>query len=325
MLQDEVANKIITALSVKLIRSAGIWYYNFLRAERSLFSQNSEELSAALSHYRKATEIDPNFARAWAGHARAAVDILRFDWFDVMPGHKARKQAFESASRALSLDPNDARAYSVLAILQMVESRHNESIESARKAVTLSPNDSDALLNLALVLSYAGEHDEAIRIMKTALKLNPRPPSGFYRLTGFIQLMAHNYKEAEDLLIKARNVSSPDVSHEELAMVYALFGKTNQARVEVDGMLTLWPEANLTYYRVLYSHHKRQEDLDFRIDALRKAGLPQWPYGYEGREEDRLTHKEVKHLLFDRIWRERSQSPSRQVQLGIYALGYRKG
>ena len=206
-------------------------------------------------------------------------------------------------SRALSLDPNDARAYSVLAILQMVESRHNESIESARKAVTLSPNDSDALLNLALVLSYAGEHDEAIRIMKTALKLNPRPPSGFYRLTGFIQLMAHNYKEAEDLLIKARNVSSPDVSHEELAMVYALFGKTNQARVEVDGMLTLWPEANLTYYRVLYSHHKRQEDLDFRIDALRKAGLPQWPYGYEGREEDRLTHKEVKHLLFDRIWR----------------------
>ena len=108
MLQDEVANKIITALSVKLTgperRDLGIMptenleaYDNFLRAERSLFSQNSEELSAALSHYRKATEIDPNFARAWAGHARAAVDILRFDWFDVMPGHKARKQAFESA------------------------------------------------------------------------------------------------------------------------------------------------------------------------------------------------------------------------------------
>jgi adenylate cyclase len=278
-------------------------YDSFLRAERSLFSQNSEELAAALSHYRKATEIDPNFARAWAGHARAAVDILRFDWFDVMPGHHARRQAYESASRALLLDPYDARAYSVLAILQMVDSRHDESIETARKAVILSPSDADALLNLALVLSYAGEHDEAIRTMKAALKLNPKPPSGFYRLTGFIQFMSRNYEEAENLLIKARNVSSPDPSYEELAMVYAQMGKTNQANAEVDGMLTLWPEANLTYYRVLYSHHKRQEDLDFRINALRKAGLPQWPYGYEGREEDRLTHKEIKHLLFDRIWR----------------------
>jgi adenylate cyclase len=314
LLQDEVTNKIITALAVKLTgserRDLALMptesleaYDSFLRAERSLFSQNSEELAAALSHYRKATEIDPNFARAWAGHARAAVDILRFDWFDVMPGHHARRQAYESASRALLLDPNDARAYSVLAILQMVESRHDESIESARKGVVLSPSDADALLNLALVLSYAGEHDEAIRTMKAALKLNPKPPSGFYRLTGFIQFMSRNYEEAENLLINARNVSSPDPSHEELAMIYAQMGKTIQANAEVDGMLTLWPEANLTYYRVLYSHHKRQEDLDFRINALRKAGLPQWPYGYEGREEDRLTHKEIKHLLFDRIWR----------------------
>ena len=184
----------------------------------------------------------------------------------------------------------------------MVESRHDESIESARKAVALSPNDADALLNLALVLSYAGEHDEAIRTMKAALKLNPKPPSGFYRLTGFIQFMSRNYEEAENLLIKARSVSSPDPSHEEMAMIYAQMGKTNQANAEVDGMLTLWPEANLTYYRVLYSHHKRQEDLDFRINALRKAGLPQWPYGYEGRKEDRLTHKEIEHLLFDRVW-----------------------
>ena len=184
----------------------------------------------------------------------------------------------------------------------MVESRHDESIESARKAVALSPNDADALLNLALVLSYAGEHDEAIRTMKAALKLNPKPPSGFYRLTGFIQFMSRNYEEAENLLIKARSVSSPDPSHEEMAMIYAQMGKTNQANAEVDGMLTLWPEANLTYYRVLYSHHKRQEDLDFRINALRKAGLPQWPYGYEGRKEDRLTHKEIEHLLFDQVW-----------------------
>ena len=312
-LQNEVASKIISALAVRLTSSerqnlASMptenleAYDNFLRAERGLFSQNSKGLAAALSHYRKATEIDPMFSRAWAGHARAAVDVWRFDWFDVMPGHLARKQAYESASRALSLDPNSARAHSVLAILQMVDSHHDEAIESAKRAVTLNPNEADAHLNVALVLSYAGEHDEAVRTMMTALRLNPKPPSGFYRLSGFIQLMAHNYKEAVDLLVEARNATPSDPSHEELAMTYAQLGRVDQAKAEVDSMLELWPAANLAYYRVLYAHHKREEDLDFRNDALRKAGLPQWPYGYNGRKENRLTGSELKRLLFDRIW-----------------------
>ena len=312
-LQDEVTSKIISALAVRLTSSERQnlarmptenleAYDNFLRAERGLFSQNSKGLAAALSYYRTATEIDPTFARAWAGHARAAVDVWRFDWFNVMPGHIARKQAYESASRALSLDPNSARAHSVLAILQMVDGHHDEAIESAKRAVTLNPNEAGAHMNAALVLSYAGEHDEAVRTMMAALRLNPKPPSGFYRLSGFIQLMAHNYKEAVDLLIKARNTTPSDPSHEELAMAYAQLDRVDQAKAEVDGMLELWPAANLAYYRVLYAHHKREEDLDFRIDALGKAGLPQWPYGYNGRKENRLTGSELKRLLFDRSW-----------------------
>ncbi len=312
-LQDEVTNKIITALAIKLTgterRNLALMptenleaYDSFLRAERGLYSQNSEDLAAALSYFRRATEIDPTFARAWAGHARAAVDIWRFDWFDIMPGHLARRKAYEAASRALSLDPSNAQAFSVLAILQMVESHYDEALDSARKAVTLSPNDADAQLNLALIRSYAGEHDEAVETMEVALRLNPKPPSGFYRLAGFIQLMANNYDKAVSLLTKARNASPSDPSHQELAMAYAQKGQFNQARVEVDGMLKLWPAANLAYYRVLYSHHKREDDLNFRIDALRKAGLPEWPYGYRGHEEYRLSGSEIEQLLFDRFW-----------------------
>ncbi len=212
-LQDEVTTKIISALAVRLTSAEKSSlarmptedleaYDNFLRAERGLYSQNSKGLAVALSLYRKATEIDPTFARAWAGHARAAVDVWRFDWFDVMPGHVARRQAYDSAERALSLDPSSARAYSVLAILQMVDSRYDEAIESARKAVSLNPSDADANLNLALVLSYGGEHEEAVKTMKLALRLSPKPPSGVYRLSGFILFMGHRYEQALDLLIK---------------------------------------------------------------------------------------------------------------------------
>ncbi len=312
-LQDEVTSKIISALAIRLTSAERVSlarmptenleaYDYFLRAERGLFSQNSKGLAEALSLYHKATEIDPMFARAWAGHARAAVDVWRFDWFDVMPGHVARKQAYDSAARALSLDRSSARAYSVLAILQMVDDRYDEAIESAHKAVSLNPNDADSHLNLALVLSYGGEHEEAVSEMDAALRLNPKPPSGVYRLSGFILFMAHRYEQAIDLLIKARTATPSDPSHEELAMAYAQKDRLDEAKVEIDGMLKLWPAANLTYYRVLYAHHKREEDLDFRIAALREAGLPQWPYDYDGRAENRLKGGEIQRLIHDRNW-----------------------
>jgi adenylate cyclase len=152
------------------------------------------------------------------------------------------------------------------------------------------------------VLSYGGEHDEAIKAMKAALRLNPKPPSGVYRLSGFILLMAQRYEQAVDLLIKARDDTPSDPSHEELAMAYAQLGRIDEAKAEIEGMLKLWPAANLTYYRVLYAHHKREEDLDFRIAALRKAGLPQWPYDYDGRTENRLKGSEIRHLVHDRVW-----------------------
>ena len=41
----------------------------------------------------------------------------------------------------MELDAKSGRAYSVLAVLQMVDGRHTEAIESARKAVVLRPND----------------------------------------------------------------------------------------------------------------------------------------------------------------------------------------
>ena len=174
VLQDEVVSKIVSALAVKLsdteatqiarIPTQNLEAYDyFLRAARGLYSRDSEGLDEALSLYRKATTLDPTFARAWAGDARAAADVWRLDWFDVLSGQMARKRAYESAGRALELDLNSARAYSVLAILQVVDGRHDEAIESARKAVSLKPNDADAYLILALVLSYSNPSNPSPR------------------------------------------------------------------------------------------------------------------------------------------------------------------
>ena len=55
----------------------------------------------------------------------------------------------------MSLNPQHSRAYSVLALLEMVDGEHARAVAPARKAVGLSPNSAEEYLNLAIVLTDA--------------------------------------------------------------------------------------------------------------------------------------------------------------------------
>ena len=310
-LQDEVIRKIVSALTVTLTGAEQTQlarrptdnleaYDYYLRAERDIYSENYALLSVTLSLYKKAIALDPNFADAHAGYARAAVDVWRLSMDSILTGPVARKRAYEAADRALTLDPSIPRAYSVLGILQVVDGRYDEAMESARKAVNLGPNSADAYVNLAIVLMFSGRPDEALAAMETALRLNPRPFPGVYGYYGAVLFMNRQYEKAIEPLEKARDSSI--FSREHLAMAYAKLERLDDAKVEVNALLNAIPNTSLSYYRIAYVHYKREEDRAHLLEALRKAGLPEWPYGYEGRAEDRLDGIALKTLAFGRTW-----------------------
>jgi adenylate cyclase len=310
-LQDEVIGKIVAALAVKLTGVEQVQlarrptdnleaYDYYLRAERDIYSEDYSLLSVTLSLYEKAITLDPDFADAHAGYARAAVDIWRGSWDMVLAGPVARKRAYEAAARALALDPKIPRAYSVLGVLQVVDGRYDEAIESARKAVSLGPNSDDAYVNLAIVLMFSGRPAEALAAMETALRLNPRPSRGVYGYYGVVLFMNRQYEKAIEPLKKARESSYLARNH--LAMAYAQLGRLDDAKAETDGLLKAIPEDCLSVYRIYYAHHKREADRAHMIEALRKAGMPEWPFGYEGRAEDRLGGSALKTLALGRTW-----------------------
>jgi TolB-like protein/class 3 adenylate cyclase/cytochrome c-type biogenesis protein CcmH/NrfG len=307
-LQDEVIGKIVSALTVKLtgVEQAQLArrptdnleaYDYYLRAERDVYSEDYSLLSVTLSLYEKAIALDPNFADAHAGYARAAVDVWRLGYDNVLASPVARKRAYEAADRALALDAKIPRAYSVLGVLQVVDGRHDEAIESARKAVSLVPNSADAYVNLAIVFMFSGRPAEALAAVETALRLNPRPSSGVYGYYGAVLFMNRQYEKAIEPLEKARESSY--FAREYLAMAYAQLGRLDDAKAEIAGLL---PDTNLSWYRVSYAHYKREEDRAHLLDALRKAGVPEWPFGYEGRTEDRLDGSAIKTLALGRTW-----------------------
>jgi adenylate cyclase len=58
----------------------------------------------------------------------------------------------------------------------------------------------------------------------------------------------------------------------------------------------------LSQSRVYYAHYKREADRAHIIQALRKAGVPEWPFGYEGRAQDRLDGNALQTLTLGRTW-----------------------
>jgi tetratricopeptide (TPR) repeat protein len=288
-------------------------YDYYLRAERSqMYGFGGVRHHQTIRLYREAIALDPNFTEAYAGLAEIAFWVLRWDNTAVLPNPIARKLAYESASKVLLMDPENPRAYMVLAKLQVTDGLHDLALESAAKAVSLDPNNAAAYASLAIVLVWAGQQAEALAAMETALRLDPKPPAYFYGDLGMVLFFNRRYDEAIEQLEKTREAGVD--YREELAMTYAQLGRFDEAKRTVESLFNLFPFANLAYFRVLYAHHKREEDLEHRIEALRAAGFPDWPYGYQPRLEDRLDRDSLDALTFGRTWEGHDGADARFVQ-----------
>jgi adenylate cyclase len=312
--QDDVIGKIISALAVKLnegeryqlarIPTENLEAYDYyLRAEHEGFLYSDvEKYRQALAFYQKAIDLDPNFADAHAGIARIAVDVWRNDYNLIWSAAVARKIAYDAAGQALKLDPQNARAHTVLALLQLVDGRPVEAIDSANKAVVAQPNNSEAYGNLALVLAHAGRRDEAIQQIQTAMRLDPAPRPNFQLLAGVVLYTARENERAIPLLETARDgLPKAEPAREYLAAAYAHRGDKQGAQQEATKLLELYPDSNLNYYNHLYDYwledHRR-----YHLIGLREAGITDWPFGFQGREADRLSSAEIGGLIGDKTW-----------------------
>jgi TolB-like protein/DNA-binding winged helix-turn-helix (wHTH) protein/cytochrome c-type biogenesis protein CcmH/NrfG len=254
----------------------------------------------ALVLYQKAIELDPKFADAYAGYARIVADVWLRQLETVRPIPVARKEAYEAASRALALDAENPRPYFILSTLQSADGRHDQAIDSARQGISLQPNNAEGYGYLAGALTFAGRHSEALAAMEAALRMDPNPPPQFRADFGWVLFHNHDYERALHELEKAREGGVRYL--ETIAAVYVKLGRPAEARSAVREMLAVDDTVNLELVRVQYSHFKRKEDLDQLIEALREAGVSEWPYGYRAQPELRLDASEVAALTFGRRW-----------------------
>ncbi len=292
--QDDVIGKIISALEVKLsknereqlarIPTDNLEAYDyFLRAEQEgFFYGDVQSFRRTLAYYQKAIDLDPDFASAHAGIARVAVDVWRNDYNYLWAGAVARKVAYDAAGQALKIDPNNARAQTVLALLQLVDGHAVEAKDSAYRAVAAQPNDAEIVANLALILAYFGDSKQAIIEMDKALRLDPTPPPNLQLLAGIVFYTTRENARAIPLIEAARSaLPKVEPAREYLAAAFAYANEKQQAEQEAKQLLTIFPDSNLTYYTYLYDYW-RDSDLRYHLSGLRAAGIPQWPFDFQG-------------------------------------------
>ncbi|HXV28838.1 MAG TPA: hypothetical protein VD840_00755, partial [Sinorhizobium sp.] len=313
---DQVIREIVGALSVQLTESEQTQvarlptrsleaYDYYLRAEQEQHSPEGDiGLLRALGLYERAIALDHDFADAYAGYARAAAYLWTRSYDVAMAGAVARKRLYEAAGQALALSPQLPRAHAVLAEAQSVAGEHAAAIQSARRAVEFGPSDAEAYATLASVLAYAGMPAEAVATAETALRLNPKPPAATLLTAGFALFLDKQDERAIQKLEQARDLA-PELNepHMFLAMAYAQSGRTEEAKYEVEVLLQRVPSYSVEFDRVMLAHLlRREEDLKRSLEGLRKAGIPEWPFGYEGPEGHRIGESEGRVLTFGQTW-----------------------
>ena len=168
-LQDEISEAIVAALKLKLLPEEkkaiehrgtdNVEAYNlFLMARQYsvIASLGDARMAESIMRLcRKAIEIDPNYARAWALIAATQVN-LRF--YMGLQGD----DGLEAAERAIALDPNLAEAHAAKAVVLTFSTQHDAALVEVDQALRLDPESYEANKAAARLYYTMRNHAAAI-------------------------------------------------------------------------------------------------------------------------------------------------------------------
>jgi adenylate cyclase len=281
-IQDDITEKIVTELDVKLI--AGEQARGWRRATRSreayeLWAQGwylqgnptREGTAKAKELAEKALEIDPKYTLAMVELGWANCDQGDAGWSD--DATKSYREALAWGQKAIAIDDSLGEAHVLVANVLLTLEKHREALAEAEKALAVSPNNAGVLLLGAWVLAPNGRADEAVVLAQRALLLDPFPRSQDYGALGDSLLFA---RRVEDAIPVHRQCveQTPDFIWCRLGLTvdYVLVGATDQAVAQAKEALRINPKitaADNTYVRSIGDAAQRADI----VAALRRAGL----------------------------------------------------
>jgi serine/threonine protein kinase/tetratricopeptide (TPR) repeat protein len=241
--QEEIASSIATALRGALTpsesrelhrdRPSDAKAYDLYLKGRELYSRYAlESLREALETFRKAIEVDPDYALAWAGIADCYGQLHQ--WGSDPKGIDLG-QGLLAARRAIALDPRLPEAHKAEALVLRSQGNMAASHASLLRAIAIHPRFTPALSNLGVGAFQEANLAGTERYFREIRRIDPHEAFAAQWLLQLL-VITRRYDEAYELgaevLRIAPNPFYQVSAHSQLAVVHLARNEHEAARNE---------------------------------------------------------------------------------------------
>ena len=262
-IQDEITHAIVEQLKVKLLpqekKSIGQTptenieaYTYYLRGRQFLHRHSKSYYQLARRMFAKAVELDPAYARAYAGIADC--DSFLFLHYSAPVEIKG---ILETSAKALALESGLAEAHASRALALSLEERYDEAMAEFEKAIALDPNSFEAHYFYARACFAQGNFPRSAELFEHAAEIKP---DDYQSLCLLIQIYHSLGREQDAQTAAQRGIERaereltvhPDNPRAAYLGAKALvtLGQKERAKEWLDRSLAIDPDDVLTQYNV---------------------------------------------------------------------------
>src|SRR6266567_1929308 len=272
---------------------------------------SAKGMDQALAAYQRAVELDPKFALAWAGVARANIWYCNFATEGGLKSFDAHLSAGRDATaRALAIEPDLPDALFALSMIRVnFDFDWKGAGETLRKALALAPQDPELLAEAGNLAAAREEMAPALDFYRRAVAADPVNAQARSYLAGYLAV-AKQYEQARAEYARAieLNPAAP-YYHAGLGSAYLLEGKLEEAASSAQADTAEW--ARLTIMACIRWSQKRIPESDAALAQLIKSSAETAAYQIA----DVYAYRSDKDRAFE--WLERAR---RQRDAGLPGL-----
>ena len=205
----------------------------YLRGRYFWNKRNPEGVVKSVEHFRRAIDLDPTYAAAYAGLADA-YSVLGNYRYGSLPADECFRRARAAALKAVEVDDELAEAHASLALVKAFQEQDAEGAEREyRRAIELNPSYATAHHWYSDFLAMLGRADEALAEASRAAELDPLSPI-ISTTVGERLFFARDYERAAERLRRTLELD-PDFIQARLflGLVYVRQGRRVEAVAEL--------------------------------------------------------------------------------------------
>jgi len=214
-------------------------YICVLRAYEYRRNFSLEDYKPVRACLEEAVQRDPGYSESWAMLGWMHLDAGRYEFDESGTTQEEYQKAFEAASRAMQIEPDNLLALKAMSSIEHYMGRYEDSERLARHAAELNPHDPDTLAQLGWRLAARGNFEEGIPFLEKAIERTANPPGWYFHMIAIDLYMKGDYQQMRQV---AEHFSKQGgVSNALLAIACSSLGDREGTRAALQKMAEFKP------------------------------------------------------------------------------------